>query len=292
MTTAPDPAEITPPTDPAAYARRRRGPGLAFWAGAIGAVVCVGAGFAVAQYLPRFRPDLPVAAAPPETPAGPAVPIDTPPVQPFAPALPADISSAPSVDVTALEERIAALEAGQGRTVGAAAAALAAATLADSSERSGPFQAELNALERLMPSSAEVHALAPYADTGAPSRAALAAEYNAAAAKAAIAARDPGKRGAFLDQAIHALSAIVTIRRVGDTTGDGPDALLARAGDSVTEGDIEGALKTLRGLPPKAVQAMGPWTTRAQQRVAVDRQVAAIRAQALADLMSAAREPS
>ncbi|ATQ41001.1 COG4223 family protein [Caulobacter mirabilis] len=291
MTTAPDPAEITPPTDPAAYGRRRGKPGFAFWAGVVGAVVCVGAGFALAQYLPRLRVD-PSSPPPVEAPAMPAAPVETAPAQTFVPAIPAEPVAPPSVDITALEDRIAALEAGQNRAVNAAAAALAAATLADAAERSGPFQPELAALSRLLPTSAEVRALTPYADTGAPSRTTLAGEYDAAAAQAAVAARDPGKRGAVLDQMIHALSSIVTIRRVGDTAGDSPDALLARAGQSVAEGDVEGALKTLRGLPPKAAQAMRPWTTRAQQRVAVDRQVAAIRAVALSDLMASAREPS
>jgi hypothetical protein len=164
------------------------------------------------------------------------------------------------------------------------------ASLAEATQGSGSFDAELAALERLMPLSAEVRALKPFAEGGAPSRAALAAEFDAAAAKASLAARDPGETGGFLARLRHALSSIVSIRQVGSTTGDAPDAVLARADAAVAEGDIAGALTLLRGLPPKAAQAMAPWQSRALQRVAVDRQVAAIRSRALSDLVDVTRE--
>jgi hypothetical protein len=214
---------------------------------------------------------------------GLARPDTPPPAAPFA-------TPEPSAELTALQARVAALEAGQTRTVNAAAAALAAASLAEATQGSGPFDAELAALERLMPLSAEVRALKPFAEGGAPSRAALAAEFDAAAAKASLAARDPGETGGFLERLRHALSSIVSIRQVGSTTGDAPDAVLARADAAVAEGDIPGALTLLRGLPPTAAQAMAPWQSRALQRVAVDRQVAAIRSRALSDLVDVTRE--
>lgn len=287
MTTAPDPAELTPPTDPARYGRRRAF-GVAFWAVLALVVVVFAVGVAGARLWPR------ISGAAPAEPASGVQPVlalpdlgiarpDAPPPAP--PALPE-----PSEVLTALQARVAALEAGQTRTVNAAAAALAAASLAEATQGSGPFDAELAALERLMPLSAEVRALKPFAEDGAPSRAALAAEFDAAAAKASIAARDPGETGGFLARLRHALSSIVTIRQVGSTTGDAPDAILARADAAVAEGDIAGALTLLRDLPPTAAQAMAPWQSRALQRVAVDRQVAAIRARAISDLMDVTRE--
>lgn len=286
MTTAPDPAELTPPTDPARYGRRRAF-GVAFWAVVALVVVVFAVGVAGARLWPRISGATPDAQAPgvqpvlslPDLglarPAAPPAPLATP---------------EPSAEITALQDRVAALETGQTRTVNAALAALAAASLAEATQGSGPFDAELAALERLMPLSAEVRALKPYAEGGAPSRAALAAEFDAAAAKASIAARDPGETGGFLERLRHALSSIVVIRQVGSTTGDAPDAVLARADAAVAEGDVAGALTLLRALPPKAAQAMAPWQARALQRVAVDRQVAAIRARALSDLVDVTRE--
>ncbi len=289
MTAAPDPAaDITPPTDPAVYGRPRR-LGVAFWAVIALCVLSVVAGAAVTRFAPRIW------ALAPETPAAAASTApDLLDVNPQAPpshvgAVPTVDPAAPSAEIAALQIRVAALEAGQTRTINAAAAALAAASLAEATAGSGSFETELAALERILPLSGEVRALRPYAENGVPSRAALRADFDSVAARAAVAARDPGERAGFFARAAHALSAIVTIRRVS-AGGEGPDAVLARAGDAVTEGDLEGALKILRDLPPKAAQAMAPWRGRALQRVAVDRQVAAIRALALSDLMAVSRD--
>lgn len=287
MTTPPDPAELTPPTDPARYGRRRAF-GVAFWAVLALVVVVFAVGVAGARLWPRLS------GAAPATPPTGVQPVLTLPdlglSRPAAPPPTLLASPEPSAEITALQDRVAALEAGQTRTVNAAAAALAAASLAEATQGSGPFDAELAALERLMPLSAEVRALKPYAEGGAPSRAALAAEFDTAAEKASIAARDPGETGSFLARLRHALSSIVVIRQVGSTAGDAPDAVLARADAALAEGDVAGALTLLRGLPPKAAQAMTPWQSRALQRVAVDRQVAAIRSRAISDLMDVTRE--
>jgi hypothetical protein len=290
MTAAPDPAEITPPIDPAAYGRPRRF-GVAFWAVTALCILSLAAGAAVTRFAPmiwgKAGEAIPSAASPTaEADAlDLAVPVPSRPVGVPAPLAP-DASSA---EIAALQTRVAALEAGQTRTINAAAAALAAASLAEATNGSGSFETELAALERVLPLSGEVRALRPYAESGVPSRAALAADFDSVAAKAAVAARDPGERAGFLARAGHALSAIVTIRRVS-AGGEGPDAILARAGDAMARGDLDGALKVLRDLPPKAAQAIAPWRSRAQQRVAVDRQVAAIRAQALSDLMAVSRD--
>lgn len=289
MTVAPDPAEITPPTDPAVYGRPRRF-GVAFWAVIALCLLSVVVGAAVNRFAPRLW------NRGAETPAAVTQPATADLPEPLAPAAgdgpapaPANAAATSSAELAALQTRVEALEASQTRTVNAAAAALAAASLAEATQSSGPFETELAALERVLPLSGEVRALRPYAETGVPSRAALAADFDAAAAKAAVAARDPGERAGFFARMGHALSAIVTIRRVG-AGGAGPDAVLARAGDAVAQGDLEGALKVLRELPPKGVQAIAPWRSRALQRVAVDRQVASIRAQALSDLMAVSRE--
>lgn len=284
MTAATDPAEITPPTDPARYGRRRTF-GVAFWAVVALVVVVFVAGVAAARFWPRIWAQ-PAAAT---TPAPLAPPVDpAPPPRPVAPPVTAPVG--PSAEVAELQRRVDALEASQSRTVNAAAAALAAASLAEATRGSAPFEAELAALERLLPLSGEVRLLRPYAETGAPSRAALAAEFDAAAGKASLAAQDPGERAGFLARMRYALSAIVTIRRVGSTAGDSPDAVLARAQAATDEGDIDAALRILRELPPTSAEAMNPWRARAQQRVAVDRQVAAIRALALSELMAVSRD--
>lgn len=288
MTHAPDHAEITPPLDPALYAPRRR-TGLWLWAIALVCLVSVGAGIAVATYGPTWWPSgAPDAAPPPAAPAPqPQAPSSTellgPPPSRF-------VAPAPGPDLSALEARVATLESAQARTMDAAAAALASALLAEAAESSRPFAAELAALERVLPMSPDALALRSLAESGAPTRAALAADFDDAAARAAVAARDPGEGAGFFARLTHALSAIVTIRRVGSTVGDRPDAVLARAERQVADGDIDGALRMLSALPAGAQEAMSAWRAGAERRAEIDRRVAAIRASALADLAQAARE--
>lgn len=283
--TAQDTDDITPPRDPAAFARPR-GRGIGIFAIAALCVICVALGFAGSQIAGWFKPRDP--AAPPAlaaaNPPGLEAPARTP-----APPLAGGPSAAPvtSSGYEDLESRLATVEASQQRTLTAAGAALAAAGLAEAAQTSRPFEAELTALQRVLPLSADARALAPMAETGVPSRAALAAEYADIAARASTAAREPGEGAGVVDRILHALSGIVSIRRVSDTTGNSPDAILARAERQAAEGDLVGALSTLRALPPGAANAMNAWKVRAQQRVALDQHLANIRAQALADLASA-----
>lgn len=285
MTAAPEPDDIAPPRDPADFARGgRRGIGVG---GAIAlGLVCVILGFAGSQFAQRVigPGDATPQAAPQPAAPGP-LPVLTPPLA-GAPDTPADPVMAGTAEVDALSSRLAALEVSQDRAMSAAGAALAAATLADAAQTSRPFPAELAALERALPLSAEARALRPLAETGAPSRLALAREFEPAAGRAAAAARKPGPNASVLDRVLHALSRVVSLRRI-ETDGAGVDAVLARAEQQVLEGDLDGALTTLAALPPEAQEAMAGWRARAQQRVALDRYLAAVRAQALAELTRA-----
>ena len=273
MTIAPDPVEITPPHSSDAYRRRR---GLGLWAVLGLCLVSLAVGVGLAAYAPRWWPIRETESALLTEPTPRPL---TPPVAPPT----AEPTESPTTG-DGLESRLLALEVGQDRTTEAAAAALAAALLAEAAETSRPFAQELTALERVLPLSADTLALRRLAQTGAPTRSALAAEFDDAAAHASIAARDPGERGAFFDRVGYALASIVTIRRVGSTVGDQPDAVLARAERQVDEGDVDGALTTLAALPPNAARAMSGWRGAAERRAEIDRHVVAIRARALANL--------
>lgn len=183
----------------------------------------------------------------------------------------------------ALSERLTRLEEGQGRAVRAAAAAIAAGALADAAEESGPFSAELATLERLTPDSPALARLRPLAETGAPTRAALAAEFPSVAARAAAASRST-EGGSFLARAVGALNSIITVRRVDDLTGAEADAVLARAERHVADGDLEGALQELKGLPASGQKAVAPWTEKARHRVEIEERIAALRTDALREL--------
>lgn len=284
MTIAPDPVELTTPRDPAGY-RGRRG---RLWTPAAFGVSGVVIGVFLATFVsslntPGVRTEAP--AALPEPGAMPSFDASVP-----APAAaPAGLAPAPAAEVSDLAGRIAALEADRASTAQAAAAALAAAALVEASQGSRPFADELAALVAVSPPSAELRALRGLAEAGAPSRAALAASFPEFAARAAAAARDPGDQAAFGDRLGHALSRVVTIRRIGEVSGDGVDARLARAERQLGDGDIMAALRTLDGLPPEGREALATWRARAERRAEIDRRAASLRALALSDLTRLSR---
>ena len=190
----------------------------------------------------------------------------------------------------ALRQRVSNLETSQQQQAAAAAAALAAATLDRAAQTSGPFPDDLAAIEPLLPADTNLRVLHRLAESGAPTRATLAKTFPAAAAKAAAAARSPEQGAGWFANAVHALSAIITVRRIDRTTGNGPDALLARAEAQLDDGNLEGAIKALDGLPPQARQAMSDWRRGLERRTEIDRRIGAVRARALRDLSRVALE--
>jgi hypothetical protein len=286
-----EPSDITAPKDPAEY-RPRPLLGVTFWAMVAFAVVCVLAGVAIAHFGPGlFAPKPANHAAETAPPAEPALAAAAAPA--VAPA-PATLSEGAAPDIARLNARMAILETRQAHAAQAAAAVLAAGAVAEASQGSGPFADELATLRASSPPSPELDTLARLAGTGALSRAALAASFPDYAARAASAARAPnpgkgGERAGIGDRIVYALTKIVSLRRVGDVPGDGPDALLARAERLVADGDLDRAFKQLDRLSPAARDALGPWRARAERRAEIDRAAQALRARALAELAAEQR---
>ncbi|HEY2177121.1 MAG TPA: hypothetical protein VGH15_00940 [Caulobacteraceae bacterium] len=278
MTVVPDPAELAPSRDPAAYARRPLLTG-GFWVMMAFCALCLLAAVAVVILGPRLAPvkHAVVAAAPAPSP---------PAAAPLAAQLAAPADTAPSPDESALAGRVQRLEAGQNRTLAAAAAALAAASLSDAAAKPAPFTADLAAVARVIPGSPDAAALAALAPQGAPTRPALATELTALAAEASTAARAPGKDASFMDRALYAVARVVSLRRI-DVKATGVDAILARAERRADDGDLEGAIAALDALPDNAKAALAPWRDKAERRIQIDRHIAGLRAQAVANLAAA-----
>jgi hypothetical protein len=276
MSATPDPAELAPSRDPAAYGRRGLfAPSLAIWL--IVCVICIVVGVAVGRFGLKISP-APVAepAAAPATPrqvgAAPAPPV-------IQGASASEAGGAPPQ----LSDRVSRLESALGRADQSAAAALAAATLSDAAQSSGPFDADLVPFQRLMPASADLRALGPLAAQGAASRADLAAELPPLASMASAAAHAPGKDGGLLSHVAAFVGRVVIVRRI-DPNASGVDGVLARAESQAGAGDLEGALSTLDRLSPQARAPLATWMASAQRRIEIDRHVANLRAQALAGL--------
>jgi hypothetical protein len=249
------------PKDPAEY-RPKPLMGPSFWIMLVFGLVCVLAGAGVAMLLPRLLP--PPRPAPVATPPAP-----TPSAAPTPPA--------GQDEVARLNARIAALENAGARSSEAASAAMAAAGLIEAAQGSRPFGAEFAALRAAAPDLPELARLARLAAQGAPSRAALAASFPEYAAQAASRAREPGKGARLSERIAYAASRIVSVRRVDDVGGAGPDARLARAEAALARGEIPAALAALDGLPPGAQAALAPWRAEAERRAELDGAVVALR---------------
>ena len=283
MSAAPDPAELAPSRDLAAYGRRPLfSRGLFAWLAVC--VICVAIGAAIGRFGVVAVPKLETPAAAPETRAAePAV------VAPAAPAL--TTPAAAATNDAALADRVARLEASSAKTDSGAAGALAAASLSVAAEGSGPFDQDLAAYGRLAPGDPDLHALAPLAAMGAPSRTALVAAFPDLASAAAAASHQPPKDADFLAKLAGRFAEVVIIRRVGPGA-IGVDGLLYRAQTQVGAGDLEGALITLAKLPPTAAGPLAGWEAAARRRLEIDQRIAQVRARALAALSPSGAGPS
>jgi len=281
---SPSGAATAVPGDPSAYRAKK---GVSVPMVVIACLACAVFGVAISKLVLG-------GAATPEgaDPRDPVVPwfnpaprAETPTPEAAAPVIPLAPTPA-SEEVADLSARLARIEAEQRRTASAAGAALATTALLQAAQTSRPFTAELAAVETLLP-QAETSALRRLAQTGAPTRSMLADEFTAAAAEAAAAARAPGKDAGPVAQLSHALSNIVTIRRIEG--GTGADAIIIRAERLVRDGDLEGALVQMSRLPAPARTAFAPWIARAEPRIELDRRLAAVRAASIRALAASGR---
>jgi hypothetical protein len=287
MTALPDPAELAPTRDPAAYGGRRLLSG-GFWVMMGFCALCLAAAVAIVALGPRLLTARRAAVFPPAATQAPAPAIAyAPSATPLAP--PVD-AGAPG-QVAALGDRVARLESGQARALDAAAEALAAAALGDAAAQPRPFASQLAAFQRALPASPDALALEPLAGQGAPTRAALAADLSDLAARVSVASRAPGKAAGIMAQITYAISRVVNVRRL-DPGGTGADATLARAQHRAVDGDLEGALASLDALSPAAGAPLQAWREKALRRIAIDGHIAGLRSQAVADLTAARAGPS
>lgn len=265
------------PKDPADY-RPKPLMGAGFWALIAFGVLCVLAGVGVAVLGPKLLPAKPA----PQVARAQRISAVAPPPA----ALPVVVASPTADEVARLQARIALLENQGARTTEAAAAALAAAQLVDASQGSGPFGRELSALKGTAPGLPELAALTRLAETGAPSRTSLAASFPPYAAKAASRARKPREGATLSERIAYAAAKVVTVRRVDETTGNSPDAVIARAERALQDGQVAPALKALDTLPPKAQEAIAPWREQAERRARIDREITALRTRAVRALQA------
>jgi hypothetical protein len=175
-----------------------------------------------------------------------------------------------------LEEIRLAIDDLQARNAGQDALLWSAVgALRDAMRYTGPFSAQLADVSRLAGERAEFQAalaeLKPLANSGVASLGELQREFPATAREIVAAGYGDGDDG-VLGEVLNRVSQVVTVRPVGevDDDDDSAGAIVARAEGHLHQGDLAAALEELKGLPENANLAAGPWSQRAQQRIAAD----------------------
>lgn len=176
----------------------------------------------------------------------------------------------------ALNVRLTHLEANDSvGMIRRASAVLALANLVRATAGASPYAPELSTLHSFVPNMPELDDLSRYARTGVPTRTMLAAQFPAVAASALSAERS-GRASNWMSRLWANVASSVSIRRVGDVSGNDTESRLARAGSRLDAGDLPGALSEMQALDMPARKAAANWIADAAARIAVDRATRAL----------------
>lgn len=154
------------------------------------------------------------------------------------------------------------------------ARAIASAGLKAAIDRGGPFQAELQTLASVAPNDEAVAGLQAFASKGVPSRSDLIKRYPDAADQMLAVLNKPVAGQSLSDRLFKSAFSVIKVRPVGNVEGTSPDAIIARIGDKLQGGDLQGALKEWDTLPDNIKAAGQDYHAALEARVKVEALVA------------------
>lgn len=154
------------------------------------------------------------------------------------------------------------------------ARAIASAGLKAAIDRGGPFQAELQTLASVAPNDESVAALQAYAAKGVPSRAELVKRYPDAADEMLAVTNKPAPGQSLSERLFKSAFSVIKVRPVGDVEGTSPQAIVARIGDKLQNGDLKAALTEWDNLPQDMKTAGESFRASLEARVKVEDLVA------------------
>ena len=150
------------------------------------------------------------------------------------------------------------------------ARAIASAGLKAAIDRGGPFQAELQTLASVAKDDPSVAALQAFAAKGVPSRAELVKLYPDAADNMLAVLNKPIPGQSLSERLFKSAFSVIKVRPVGNVTGDNPQAVIARIGDKLQNGDLSGASAEWAKLPDDMKAAGADFKTALDARVKVE----------------------
>ncbi|MCA0407251.1 MAG: hypothetical protein LCH39_14000 [Proteobacteria bacterium] len=186
--------------------------------------------------------------------------------------------------VETLNSRVAAV--GAKDALALANGRLAAQSLLEEAFQSAkPYAEPLDLITRTGGNPVLIGLAKPFAETGAPSAKTLRDEFVALKPKAPVA---PASEGGFMDRAKKAALSLVEVRQVGDVTGKGDEAVLARVDQALVRGDLATAFSASAALSPAATPVYAPWRARLEARIKAGEAVVQLRKDAQVTLARAA----
>jgi len=196
--------------------------------------------------------------------------------------LSADIQSVGAANTAALEgiraeldaisKRLSAVEATMGDATAreVAARALSVSALKSAVDSGRPYETELAAVKAGLPSDIDLAALEAHAETGVEPVSVLIAQFPPVARTVYQTFSEPDRSGDVLDSLLSSAQSLITVRRSGSGSGEGPNAALQRMENAVKSGDLAAALTAYKDLPEAGQAAAKDWAARAEARVEVD----------------------
>jgi hypothetical protein len=181
-------------------------------------------------------------------------------------------------EIADLDAKIAALSVGErGADKEAASAQSAASVLAFANLRAGldsgrPYATELASLRSLAPGIGNFGALPAFAEQGIPTLAELSTSFKTASDAAIDAVPAPASQDdSFVGSVLQSAKSMVKVRRIdGGATGNDPEAVLARAGAKLSQGDLVAAIQDAESLQGAPRQALASWIDAARARASAE----------------------
>ena len=161
------------------------------------------------------------------------------------------------------------------------ALAIAASALKSAVDRGTPFVSELDTYASLAPHSPELDALRRLASAGVPTREEIVAGIGPAADAMVEAGRPAQKSSGLLNDLVESARSLVKVRPVGEVSGTGVGATVARIEVDIKAGDFTKAMQEYKTLPQDVQAAASAYFTKVETRLQAENLVQKTLAHAL-----------
>jgi hypothetical protein len=162
--------------------------------------------------------------------------------------------------------------------------ALSATALNAAVESGQPFVPELAAVKSFPVNSTLLAPLELFAPTGVPTPAALGRELTALVPQLLAAGGAAARESTFLEKLQANAEKLVRIRPLEEAQGPDAAAVVTRAENKASKGNLSGAVTELETLPPDVRASAAPWMNKAQARLAAIEASRRLAADAMAGL--------